>query len=139
MFVYLDTCIVIYSVEGQAPFRQRAQTHIAALEDAGYRFFVSDLTRGECLVHPLGRGDATLLLGYQRFFLSRSLSTKNLTPSNYDRAAAIRGQYRYDGGRLYGLVDSIHLAAAIEYDCDRLLTNDARLNNFPEITVEILP
>jgi hypothetical protein len=76
MFVYLDTCIVIYSVEGQAPFRQRAQTHIAMLEAAGYRFFVSDLTRGECLVHPLGRGDATVLLGYQRFFLSRSLSTR---------------------------------------------------------------
>jgi uncharacterized protein len=139
MFVYLDTCIVIYSVEGQAPFRQRAQTHIAALEATGYRFFVSDLTRGECLVHPLGKGDATLLLGYQRFFLSRSLSTKSLTPSIYDRAARIRGQYRYTGGRIYGLVDSIHLAAAIESGCDRLLTNDTRLDNFPEITVEILP
>jgi predicted nucleic acid-binding protein len=58
---------------------------------------------------------------------------------NHDRAARIRGQYRYTGGRLYGLVDSIHLAAAIESGCERLLTNDARLDNFPEITVEILP
>jgi hypothetical protein len=48
MFVYLDTCIVIYSVEGHAPFRQRAQTHIAAVEAAGYRFFQSllELTVG---------------------------------------------------------------------------------------------
>jgi len=37
------------------------------------------------------------------------------------------------------LVDSIHLAAAIEFGCDRFLTNDARLSNFPEIAVEILP
>jgi predicted nucleic acid-binding protein len=37
------------------------------------------------------------------------------------------------------IVDSLHLAAAIELGCDRLLTNDARLNNFPEISVEILP
>ena len=58
MLVYLDTCIVIYAVEGQAPFQQRAQGHIAALEVTGDRFLISDLTRGECLVHPLGRGDA---------------------------------------------------------------------------------
>ena len=139
MPVYLDTCIVIYSVEGQAAFQQRAQVHISALEAAGHRFRVSDLTRAECLVHPLGRGDSTLLLSYQRFFLSRHLSTESLTPSIYDRAVRIRGQYRYDSGRIYGLIDSFHLAAAIEFDCDRLLTNDARLNNFPEITVEILP
>ena len=28
MLVYLDTCIVIYAVEGQAPFQQRAQSQI---------------------------------------------------------------------------------------------------------------
>ena len=49
MLVYLDTCIVIYAVEGQAPFQQRAQSHIGALEVAGNRFIISDLTRGECL------------------------------------------------------------------------------------------
>jgi predicted nucleic acid-binding protein len=139
MLVYLDTCIVIYSVEGQASFQQRAQTHITALEAAGHRFLASDLTRAECLVHPLGKVDATVLLGYQLFFSSRSLSTKSLTPSICDRAARIRGQYQYAGGRIYGLVDSLHLSAAIECGCDRLLTNDARLNNFPEISVEILP
>jgi predicted nucleic acid-binding protein len=138
MPVYRDTCIVIYSVEGQASFQHRAQAHIAALEATGHSFLISDLTRCECLVHPLGRGDSTLLLSYQRFFVSRSLATKSLTPSIYDRAARIRGQYRYDGGRSYGLVDSVHLAATIEFGCDRLLTNDARLNSFPEIAVEIL-
>ena len=48
MLVYLDTCIVIYAVEGQAPFQQRAQGPIAALEAAGDRFLIGDLTRGEC-------------------------------------------------------------------------------------------
>ena len=139
MLVYLDTCIVIYAVEGQVPFPQRAQGHIAALEAAGDRFLISDLTRGECLVYPLGRGDAILLLSYQRFFLSRNLSTKSLTPSIHDRAARIRGSYRYAGGRIYGLADSLHLATAIEFGCDRFLTNDARLSNFTESTVDILP
>jgi uncharacterized protein len=139
MMIYLDTCIVIYSVEGQASFQQRAQAHLATLEAAGHRFVVSDLTRSECLIHPLGRGDAPLLLSYQRFFLSSTLLTKSLTSAVYDRAARIRGQYRYEGGRIYGLVDSLHLAASIEFGCERLITNDARLAGFPEIGVEILP
>jgi hypothetical protein len=32
MLVYLDTCIVIYGVEGPAPFDVRARTHIALLQ-----------------------------------------------------------------------------------------------------------
>lgn len=139
MLVYLDTCIVIYAVEGRAPFQQRAQAHIAALEAAGHRFLISDLTRAECLVHPLGRGDATLLLSYQMFFSSRNLTTRGLIPSIHDRSARIRGRYQYANGRSYGLIDSLHLSTAIESACDRFLTNDLRLGHFPEIAVEVLP
>jgi hypothetical protein len=41
--------------------------------------------------------------------------------------------------RAYSLAGSIHLAAAIEFGCHRFLTDDARLSNFLEINVEILP
>jgi hypothetical protein len=68
MLCFLDTCIVIYAVEGQAPFQQRARTHLAALEEAGHSFIVSDLTRNECLVKPLGAGAGPLLLQYSKFF-----------------------------------------------------------------------
>jgi predicted nucleic acid-binding protein len=78
-------------------------------------------------------------MSYQIFFLSRNLTIRSLTPSIHDRAARIRGVYRYAGGRNYSLADSLHLAIAIETGCDRFLTNDARLHNFPEITVDILP
>jgi uncharacterized protein len=139
MLCYLDTCIVIYAVEGMEPFQQRAQSHIAALESEGHRFFLTDLTRGECLVYPLGRGDAPLLLAYEMFFLSANLSTTALNRTVHERAARIRGAYRYDNGRIFGLADSLHLAAAIEYGCNRFLTNDGRLSNFPDIDVQILP
>ena len=49
MLYYLDTVVVIYAVEGDAPFRNRALTHISQLEAAGHRFAVSDLTHTECL------------------------------------------------------------------------------------------
>ncbi len=69
MLYYLDTNIVIYAVEGEPAFQQRARNHIAALEAAGHRFVVSELTWTERLVLPLRAGDGPLLLGYQRFFL----------------------------------------------------------------------
>ena len=56
MLYYFDTNIVIYAVEGQPPFRQRARNHIAALENAGHHFVISDLTWTECLVMPLRIG-----------------------------------------------------------------------------------
>jgi predicted nucleic acid-binding protein len=50
MLYYLDINIVIYAVEGQQTFQQRARNHIAALELAGHRFVVSELTWTECLI-----------------------------------------------------------------------------------------
>jgi predicted nucleic acid-binding protein len=129
---YLDTNIVIYAVEGQPPFQQRARNHIAALEAAGHRFVVGDLTWTECLVLPYRNGDGQLLLDYQRFFLGPNLATVSFTAATRQRAALIRGT------RNYGLADSLHLATAVEHRLDRL-TNDNRLAAFTDITVDVLP
>jgi hypothetical protein len=43
----LDTVIVIYAVEGNPADQQRALDHLAAMEQAGHRFAISDLTRAE--------------------------------------------------------------------------------------------
>src|SRR5438132_2640756 len=133
MLYYLDTNIVIYAVEGQPPFQQRARNHIATLENAGHAFVISELTWTECLVWPFRAGDGPLLLEYHRFFSAPHLSTVALTAAIHQRAALVRGNQQY------GLADSLHLAVAVEYRLDRLLTNDARLMSFPDIPVEVLP
>src|SRR5580704_1066524 len=102
MLYYLDTNIVIYAVEGQPAFQQRARDHIAALENAGHRFGVSDLTWTECLVFPLRTGNGPLLLDYHRFLLGPHLVTVSLSAAAHHRAAMIRGIHNY------GLADSLH-------------------------------
>jgi len=145
MLYFLDTCIVIYAVEGQPPFLQRAQSHIAALEAIGHRFVTSNLVRSECLVAPMGNQDGALLLDYSMFFQGRNLRTVELTSAMHDRAATIRGTYCYPtvgpqaNRRRYSLSDALHLAAAIETGCDRFLTNDDQLAAFGDIVVESLP
>ena len=56
MLYYLDSVIVIYAVEGNAADKKRAKDHLDALEQAGHRFAISELTRTECLVRVFGPG-----------------------------------------------------------------------------------
>ena len=144
MLYYLDTVIVIYAVEGNAADQHRVLTHLAALEQAGHRFVISELTRTESLVPVLGPGNGQRLSDFFRFFHGPNLRTVNLTAAMHDRASAIRGGHTYPASppallRRYGLADALHLAAAIESGCDAFLTNDSQLANFPDITVEQLP
>lgn len=144
MIYYLDTVVVIYAVEGNPADQQRALNHLAALERAGHRFVVSELTRTECLVPVLGAGGGQRLSDFSRFFHGPNLRTVELTSAAHARAASIRGQHTYPPVppaqlKRYGLADALHLAAAIESGCDVFLTNDGQLATFTDIAVEILP
>jgi predicted nucleic acid-binding protein len=50
----------------------------------------------------------------------------------WERAARIQADHHFSAG------DALHLAAAVEHGCTRFLTNDAPLQRFPDIAVEIL-
>jgi uncharacterized protein len=144
---YLDTVVVIYAVEGVPANQQRALNHLAALEQAGHRFAISDLTFTECLVPVLGPGTGQRLSAFLRFFRGPNVRTLSLTTAMHLRASAIRGAHTYPVNpavppvppKRYDLADALHLAAAIEFGCDVFLTNDGQLANFPDITVEELP
>lgn len=144
MLYYLDTVIVIYAVEGNPVDQQRALNHLAALEQAGHRFAISELTHTECLVPVFGRGSGQRLSDFFRFFHGTNLRTVRLTTAMHTRASAIRGSHTYsavppDPPKRYGLADALHLAAAIESGCDVFLTNDDQLADFAAIPIEELP
>ena len=99
---------------------------------AGDQAAVSELTRLECRVKPIRLGDASLLADYDAFFAAPDLLRFALPGSVFERATEIRA------GHGFRLADSLNLAAAVEYTCERFLTNDAQLRRFPDITVEVL-
>lgn len=144
MLYYLDTVVVIYAVEGDPANQLRARNHLAALEGAGHRFAISELTRTECLVPVFAPAAADRLSDFFRLFHGPHLRTVGLTAAAHARAAAIRCGHHYPAvppapPRRYGLADALHLAAAIESGCDVFLTNDHQLSAFPDIAVEELP
>jgi predicted nucleic acid-binding protein len=133
MLIYFDSVIPIYLLDHTGSFQSRAAARLVVLETAGDHIAVSDLTRLECRVRPLARGDAVKLAGFDTFFSRADVLKLPLTTAVYDRATLLRATYNFK------LADSLHLAAAIEGVCDRFLTNDARLSRCTDIAVEVLP
>lgn len=133
MIVYLNANFVIYFIEKNPVWGPKVSAYIASLLSGGEELAVSDLTRLECRVGPLISGNALLLNKFTTFFQSPDVKVLPLTANVCDRAADLRAKYRFK------TPDAMHLAAAIEHGCDRFLTNDVKLKNCTEITVEILP
>ena len=132
MLVYVDSNIVIYLVEQPTLFGPQASARVATFAAAGDRIVVSDLTRLECRVHVITMGDSITLAQYDHFFHQAVERVMPLTSAVVDRATIIRARHRFK------TPDALHLAAALESGCQLFLTNDARLNGFPDLRVESL-
>ena len=114
MRLYLDSCVLIYALDGAVELRRRALQQLERLADADW--VISDLVRMECLVGPLRSADQSRLLAFHTFF--SDCTVVPLHPEVMDRAAALRASSRLQ------TADAIHLAAALHWGCSALLTND---------------
>ncbi len=130
--VYLDTNCVIYFVERNPPWFSKVIAHFARFRAANDQLVVGDLTRAECLVGPFMTGDSALEASYRTFFTDPDIQVLPISASICERAAHARATYRFE------LVDSLHLATAVEHACGLFLTNDARLARFTDVPVEVL-
>ena len=131
MLIYLDTAIVIYAIEGKAPFKARAMSRLAAAKAAGDDLATSHLTRGECLVKPIRTADQSLAADYLRFLGQTAVFDHSANV--FDHMAQIRAATNFK------IPDSLHLAIAIENKCAVFLTNDNRLTGVSGINIELLP
>ena len=133
MLIYCDSGVLIYWLDQVGPFHLRAETRMMALQGAGDRIAISDLTRLECRVGALKRSDAAALKVFDSFFARPEVEVVPLTNVVFDLAAELRADL--------GLKtpDALHVAAAIKGGCDSLLTNDNRLNRCTNISIQILP
>ena len=129
MRVYLDAAPVIYLVDRVPQYVEIVERRVSADNVAQV---ISDLTRMECRVKPLREGNIELLQDYDDYFAEAIEEIIVLSRIVMDRATDIRA---HDG---FKTPDAIHLAAAVASGCDRFLTNDHRLDRFPEITIDVL-
>jgi uncharacterized protein len=130
MKIYLDSCIVIYLIEGSPLYQSAVETELRTQQPTVT--VISDLVRLECKVGPLRSNDHAMLARFENFFASASIVLLGLT--EYDPAAELRAQYRLK------TPDALHAAAAILNTCDEFWTNDRRLAVLePRIRLRVLP
>jgi predicted nucleic acid-binding protein len=70
---------------------------------------------------------------FDQFFALPDVVVLPIEESTFDQATDISARWNFRS------IDSIHLAAAVEGQCDAFLTNDLRLARFPVIPIEQLP
>jgi predicted nucleic acid-binding protein len=132
MFVYVDSCVLIYFLESKTSLQVRASTKLASLASRGDSVVFSDLTRLECRLKPMQMADQLTLTMYDRFFASPMLQFAPMTTRVFDLATTIRAKHAIKLG------DALHLAAAMNSGCQQFLTHDARLSSFTGIQIEVL-
>ena len=133
-FIYADSCIVIYLMEGDFRRRKKIAKYLRHSDAAPNRIGFSDLTRMECLIHPVRDGNTQLRSAYEAFFSGPCSDYIPLTSEVFDKATELRAGYSLK------TPDAIHLATALVSGCDVFLTNDLRLNRVDVGTsIEVLP
>ncbi len=127
--IYLDSAPLIYLVEGVTPY---ADILARQLAQPGSIQVCSELSRLECRVKPIREKQESLLAAFDNYFASVISDIIPLTRLIIDQATEIRAGYGFR------TPDAIHLAAAIQAQCDLFLTNDRRLEKFTGIKVAIV-
>jgi len=115
--IYLDTCILIYLVQGHPDYRPEIERAIE--RQPRERLAISPLVHMECLVRPFQLSDVALEAGCRRVFAS--CVNLPMPPEAFEDAARLRATYSLK------TPDALHLAVARRTRCSALWTNDNRL------------
>ncbi len=126
----IDTSPLIYLVERHATYFDQVMLvmrhiHGGALEGVG-----SLLALTEVLVHPLRQGNRTLAREYEDILLNSA--GFRLIPVD---VAVARCAAELRAAHNLRTPDALHVATAVEADCDAFLTNDRSLKRVHELRV----
>lgn len=126
--IALDSCILIYQLEGDERFAPAAREVLACVEGGRTHAVLSTLALLEIQVAPYRRKAEDLADSY--YALLRQLPNCRWVDMTYeiaDGAARLRAEYRL------ATPDAIHIATAIQSGATLFVTNDSDLPEIDEI------
>lgn len=129
--VYVDTAVVIYSVEFNPDYWQLLQPLWAKLQANEISIASSELTLMESLVVPLKNGNTVLINAYEQLLSSQDTLIP-ISQTILKSAAQLRATTNLR------TPDAIHAATALDAGCTLFLTNDRGFRNVPNLPVVIL-
>lgn len=131
--VCLDTAPFIYYIERHTRYFPHVQPVFEAIDAHEIEALTSTITLLEVLVHPLRKGHNDIATQYREILLGASgLTTYEISHGISEQAAELRAQYSLK------TPDAIQVAVGMQYDAEKLLTNDTHIQRIPEITIVTL-
>jgi len=117
--VYVDTNVIIYTVEKIDPYRAILQALWQASRKGQFKIVSSELTILETLVKPRKENNSVLESAFRQvLFASHELQLVPVSASILDMAASLRADFGVKPP------DAIHAATAISLSCKLFVTND---------------
>lgn len=130
--VYLDTSVVIYSVERVPRFVTALDDFWEAVRRRELAVATSELTLLEALTKPLRDGNHAAEQAYESLLLGSELALLPVSRTAFRAAARLRAE---PGLRT---PDAIHAAVALTEGCTHLLTNDTHFRRVSGLEVLLL-
>lgn len=130
--VYVDTAIVIYSVEKVPDYFPALEPLWLRLKVGTLKMISSELTLMETLVLPLRDKNSDLVQVYENLLLASEIQAIPVTQSVLKEAAQLRALTSRR------TPDAIHAATAMGENCSIFLTNDADFRKVPDLPVVVL-
>jgi predicted nucleic acid-binding protein len=118
--VYVDTSIVIYTVENHPSYWQLLQPLWSKLRNREVQIFSSELLIMETLTGPLRDNNQQLLQDYERFLFQSGMVLVPISQNLLKEAAQLRATTNLR------TPDAIHLATALDTGSTVFITNDRR-------------
>ncbi|MBI3301249.1 MAG: PIN domain-containing protein [Deltaproteobacteria bacterium] len=130
--VYVDTQVVIYSVEKHPNYWPLLRPLWAASRAGEIEVISSELALLETLVGPLKNADTGLAASYEQLFTSTEMRLIPITTPILKDAARLRAELNLK------TPDSLHAATALAAGCALFLTNDPGFRRVPGLPLAIL-
>jgi predicted nucleic acid-binding protein len=130
--IYIDTAIVIYTIEGNSNYLTALEPLWEQFQTGNIEIMTSELTLMEVLVQPLKHNDATLVTDYEEFLTASSIQLLPIDRTILKNAAQLRSTKNIK------TPDAIHASTAMQHSCTMFLTNDRGFQNIPGLPSMIL-
>jgi predicted nucleic acid-binding protein len=130
--VYIDTAIVIYTLEGNTSYLASLEPLWTKFQSGNIELMTSELTLMEVLVQPLKTNNLELAADYEEFLTDSTIQLLPISRPILKNAAQLRSVKNIKAP------DAIHASTAIQHSCTIFLTNDRGFQNTPGLPVMIL-
>lgn len=128
--VYIDANIFIYFLDGQESFLSMVTPFLEAVLNGEIIGYTGDAVLAEVMVHPYKFGNLATIDRFKAFFAQEDfLSILTHDSKAFDLASQLSGT------KGMKLVDSLHMATALQAGCTYMLTHDKGMKSVDGIRI----